>query len=98
MRPHVRKAMWLRPRPGALRLVATLCAVLAGWGPAAAADIQEVRSPGGIAAWLVQEPSLPIVAIRFAFDGGSSQEPAGKEGVAGLLAATLDQGAGNLSA
>ena len=56
-----------------------------------------MRSPGGIAAWLVQERSLPIVTIRFAFDGGSAQEPAGKEGTAGLLAAMLDQGAGNLS-
>ena len=53
--------------------------------------------PGGISAWLVQEKSLPIIAIRFAFDGGSAQEPAGKEGTAGLLAAMLDQGAGNLS-
>jgi zinc protease len=66
-------------------------------GLAAAADIQQVRSPGGIAAWLVQERSLPIVTIRFAFEGGSAQEPAGKEGTAGLLAAMLDQGAGGLS-
>jgi zinc protease len=64
---------------------------------ASAADIQQVRSPGGIAAWLVQERSLPIVTIRFAFDGGSAQEPIGKEGTAGLLAAMLDQGAGSLS-
>jgi zinc protease len=56
-----------------------------------------VRSPGGIAAWLVQERSLPIITIRFAFDGGSAQEPMGREGTAGLLAAMLDQGAGNLS-
>src|SRR5262245_59471239 len=68
--------------------------MLAWLGAAAAADIQQVRSPGGIAAWLVQERSLPIVTIRFAFDGGSAQEPMGKEGTAGLLAAMLDQGAG----
>src|SRR5262249_32781425 len=55
-----------------------------------------VRTPSGIVAWLVEEHSLPIVTIRFAFDGGSAQEPAGKEGTAGLLAAMLDQGAGNL--
>ena len=70
---------------------------LAWQAPARAADIQQVRSPGGIAAWLVQEKSLPIVAIRFGFDGGSAQEPMGKEGTAGLLAAMLDQGAGDLS-
>jgi zinc protease len=72
-------------------------AVLALQGIARAADIQEIRSPGGIAAWLVQERSLPIIAIRFAFEGGSAQEPMGKEGTAGLLAAMLDQGAGDLS-
>ena len=70
---------------------------LAWQAPARAADIQQIRSPGGIAAWLVQEKSLPIIAIRFGFDGGSAQEPVGKEGTAGLLAAMLDQGAGDLS-
>jgi zinc protease len=77
-------------------VAALLC--LVGWqGDALAAKIQQVRSPGGIAAWLVEERSLPIIAIRFAFDGGSAQEAQGKEGTAGLLAATLDQGAGDLS-
>ena len=77
--------------------LSALVGMLAWRGSASAADIQQVRSPGGIAAWLVQERSLPIVTIRFAFDGGSAQEPMGKEGTAGLLAAMLDQGAGNLS-
>jgi zinc protease len=81
----------------ACRLLATALCLLAWAGLAGAAEIQQVRSPGGISAWLVQEPSLPIVTIRFAFDGGSAQEPAGREGVAGLLAAMLDQGAGSLS-
>ena len=77
--------------------LSALVGMLAWHGLAFAADIQQVRSPGGIAAWLVQERSLPIITIRFAFDGGSAQEPIGKEGTAGLLAAMLDQGAGNLS-
>ena len=83
------------------KVIACCLSALVGafaWGSfASAADIQHVRSPGGIAAWLVQERSLPIVTIRFAFDGGSAQEPIGKEGTAGLLAAMLDQGAGSLS-
>ena len=74
-----------------------IAVVLAWHGSARAADIQQIRSPGGISAWLVEEKSLPIIAIRFAFDGGSTQEPVGKEGTAGLLAAMLDQGAGELS-
>ena len=77
--------------------LAALAGMLAFGGSASATDVQHVRSPGGIAAWLVQERSLPIVTIRFAFDGGSAQEPMGKEGTAGLLAAMLDQGAGSLS-
>ena len=80
-------------RIGLRSLIAACCLA----GHARAADIQQVRSPGGISAWLVEEKSLPIIAIRFAFDGGSAQEPVGKEGTAGLLAAMLDQGAGDLS-
>jgi len=66
--------------------------------PAAATSIQRVVSPGGIEAWLVQEPSLPLIAMNFAFLGGTSQDPAGKPGVAYLAAALLDEGAGELDA
>ena len=77
-------------------LAMAIALVLASLGGARAADIQQIKSPGGISAWLVEEKSLPIIALRFAFDGGSTQEPAGKEGTAGLLAAMLDQGAGDM--
>jgi zinc protease len=56
-----------------------------------------VKSPGGITAWLVEEHSVPLIAMRFAFDGGSAQDPAGKEGVAHFLAGMLDEGAGDIS-
>jgi zinc protease len=59
--------------------------------------IQEVKSPGGIVAWLVEEHSVPLIALRFAFEGGSAQDPAGKEGVANFLTAMLDEGAGDLT-
>lgn len=61
-------------------------------------NIQEVTSPGGITAWLVEEHSVPLVAIRFAFEGGSAQDPDGKEGVAHFISAMLDEGAGELDA
>ena len=77
-------------------LAMAIALVLASLGGARAADVQQIKSPGGISAWLVEEKSLPIIALRFAFDGGSTQEPAGKEGTAGLLAAMLDQGAGDM--
>lgn len=63
---------------------------------AQATDIQVVNSPLGVTAWLVEDHTVPIVAIDFAFDGGSSQDPEGKEGLTNLLSATLDEGAGEL--
>ena len=59
--------------------------------------IQTIKSPGGIEAWLVEEHAVPMMALRFAFDGGSSQDPAGKEGLANFVTAMLDEGAGELS-
>lgn len=61
-------------------------------------NIQTVKSPGGIEAWLVEDHAVPMLGMRFAFDGGSSQDPVGKEGVANFTAQMLDQGAGPLSA
>src|SRR5262245_53407089 len=85
-------------RTAALRIAVLLLGLLAWEARPNAAEIRQIRSPGGISAWLVEERSLPIVAIRFAFEGGSTQEAVGKEGTAALLAAMLDQGAGDLSA
>ena len=60
--------------------------------------IQVVKSPGGITAWLVEEHAVPLIGMRFAFEGGSAQDLAGKEGIAHFLAGMLDEGAGPLDA
>jgi zinc protease len=60
--------------------------------------IQEITSPGGIGAWLVETHAVPMMVMQFVFEGGSSQDPVGKEGVASFLARMLDQGAGSLNA
>ncbi len=66
-------------------------------GPAMAAfKVQEVTSPKGVTAWLVEDYSVPIITLRFSFSGGSSQDPAGKEGVANLMTSLFDEGAGDL--
>lgn len=65
-------------------------------GPANAMKIQTIKSPGGIEAWLVEEHSVPLMALRYSFEGGNSQDPAGKEGVANFLTAMMDEGAGDL--
>ena len=58
--------------------------------------IQEVKSDKGITAWLVEDYSVPIIAIKFLFDGGSTQDPVGKEGLANLMTGLFDEGAGDL--
>lgn len=64
----------------------------------AAVKIQEVTSPGGITAWLVEDYTVPIIAVRFAFSGGSVQDPDGKEGLSNLMTGLFDEGAGELDA
>lgn len=62
----------------------------------AAVTVQERVSPGGLAYWLVEDDTIPLVAIRFAFEGaGAVQDPQGKPGVANLLSSLLDEGAGD---
>ena len=57
---------------------------------------QDITSPKGVNAWLVEDYSVPIITIRFAFEGGTTQDPVGKEGLAGLITALFDEGAGDL--
>jgi zinc protease len=66
--------------------------------PAEAMQIKSVKSPGGIEAWLVEDHSNPMMAMRFSFEGGSAQDPAGKDGVANFVSSMLDEGAGKLDA
>lgn len=66
--------------------------------PAAATRITPVTSPGGITAWLVQEKSIPLIALRFAFTGGAALDPADKAGLAHMVSGLLDEGAGDLDA
>jgi zinc protease len=66
--------------------------------PAFATTIERVVSPGGIEAWLVHEPAVPMIAIDFAFVGGTAQDAPGKGGTATLTASLLDEGAGDIEA
>lgn len=59
-------------------------------------DITRVVSPGGIEAWLVIDRQNPIINLRFAFRGGASLDPDGREGLANLASSLLDEGAGEL--
>ena len=79
-------------------LIATfvLGLLLAYTGQAYAMKIKSVTSPAGIKAWFVEEHSVPLMAMRFAFEGGSAQDPEGREGLANFLTGMLDEGAGDL--
>ncbi len=59
-------------------------------------NVVRVVSPGGIEAWLVSDHINPIINMRFAFLGGASLDPTGKEGLANMVSGLLDEGAGDL--
>lgn len=82
-----------------LRLLsAAALAVLFALPVRAAVDIQTVTSPGGITAWLIEEPGIPFTALEIRFRGGSSLDPDGKEGAVNLMTALLEEGAADLDA
>lgn len=84
----------LRNAIGALAGAVALIGVAAA--PASAIEIKEVTSPGGIKAWLVEDHTIPLIAMQFSFSGGTAAEPADKQGVTNYLAGMLDEGAGDL--
>jgi len=84
-------------RAAAVALLATFVFLVAAT-TANATKIDKITSPGGITAWLVREPAVPVIAMDFAFRGGASQVPADKSGLANLAARLLDEGAGDLDA
>jgi zinc protease len=77
------------------RVAPALLALPLAAAPGMATTIERVVSPGGIVAWLVREPAVPMIAVDFSFAGGSAQDPAEKAGTATLVAALLDEGAGD---
>ncbi len=79
-----------------LRIVFT-CLVLGVFlNPANAIEIKEVVSPGGIKAWLVESKTIPLIAMDFSFEGGTTSDPLGKEGATHFITGMMDEGAGDL--
>jgi zinc protease len=58
--------------------------------------IQQFTTPGGISVWLVEEPSIPIMAVRMAWQTGAATDPAGMEGLTDGLTYMMNEGAGDL--
>ncbi len=60
--------------------------------------IQEVTSPGGIRAWLVEEHGIPFTALSISFQGGTSLDATNQRGVTNLMTALIEEGAGEMNA
>src|SRR6266478_1524942 len=88
-----------RPRARRMALIVATCLMMApllSTPSHAAAKIQHLVSPGGIEAWFVQDATVPLIAMEYAFGGGATQDPAAKPGVGNLVADLLDEGSGDL--
>jgi zinc protease len=60
-------------------------------------DIQQV-SAGGRTAWLIEDQSVPVVSIAWAWQGGAALDPDPHAGALSVAAALLTEGAGPLEA
>jgi zinc protease len=80
-----------------LVILSSLLAQLLVTSQVFAVDIQEVKSPSGIKAYLVENYNTPLITLSFSFAGGATQDPTGKEGVTRLLSTMLDEGSGDIN-
>ena len=82
-----------------LRGLSTIAVAMMLALPAAAdIDIQEITSPQGTSAWLVEDHTIPFVALDIRFQGGTSIDPEGKRGAVYFMTGLLEEGAGDLDA
>jgi len=72
------------------------CQTVAPVKDASLADVQVVTSPGGVTAWLVSEPHVPIIAMEMAWRGGSTNEARGRDGAGWVMSYMMNEGAGDL--
>ncbi len=61
-------------------------------------DIQEITTKGGITVWLVEEHSIPFIALEVSFKGGSSLDAPEKAGATYLMTGLLEEGSGEMDA
>lgn len=80
-----------------LTLAASLLLAAFWQGAHAQPKIERVTTSLGIEAWLVREPSIPMIALEAAWrDAGWAAEPESRSGMARILATMLTEGAGEL--
>lgn len=78
-----------------MRLVVALFALLALLPRAAFGAEVKVLSPvKGVQVWLVEDHTVPVVAMTATFPAGAIYDPSAKSGVSAMAAALLEEGAG----
>ncbi|WP_425084896.1 M16 family metallopeptidase [Ruegeria profundi] len=80
------------------RIFATLIAFVIALPAWAEIEIEEVTSPGGITAWLVEDHSIPFAALELRFRGGTSLDDPDKRGAVYLMSGLIEEGAGDMDA
>ncbi|WP_299984132.1 pitrilysin family protein [uncultured Ruegeria sp.] len=80
------------------RTFATLIALVIALPAWADIKIEEVTSPGGITAWLVEDHSIPFTALELRFRGGTSLDDPDKRGAVYLMSGMIEEGAGEMDA
>lgn len=79
-------------------ILLTLSALIFATVARAEIDIQTVTSPSGLEAWLVEDHSIPFIALELRFKGGAALDLEGKRGSTYLMTGLLEEGTGDLDA
>ncbi|MCG7521009.1 pitrilysin family protein [Ruegeria sp. Ofav3-42] len=80
------------------RIFATLIVFVIALPAWAEIAIEEVTSPSGIKAWLVEDHSIPFTALELRFRGGTSLDDPDKRGAVYLMSGLIEEGAGDMDA
>lgn len=80
------------------RIFATLIAFVIALPAWAEIEIEEVTSPSGIKAWLVEDHLIPFTALELRFRGGTSLDDPDKRGAVYLMSGLIEEGAGDMDA
>jgi zinc protease len=75
-------------------IVVALCCPRTSW----ALQIKRLKLNNGAVLLISEQHQLPMVSVSIAFDAGARRDPANKEGLAELTAASLEQGTKELTA
>lgn len=79
-----------------IRFVCAIFLAVAALPARAEVEIQEITTPGGITAWLVEENSIPFTALEIRFRGGAALDAPEKKGATSLMVSLLEEGAADL--